>query len=208
MARALLAPTQTEAHHILRFLAADGYAGIRANNQSYEAIESRLREGPVNDVPPVFLVLTEQMAGWIGSISTLGLWDTQKGEPIQLAARRPDSFLFYGKNNCTAGASPTQMICNNLPVDLDKGTIDNRPVLRAITKSVDGTIMAGRLFNENATVALHLAEQTGVGSEVLSFHERLAQTTFHKLYHLGQVDDERFEMVYDDFPHMRIFRLK
>lgn len=208
VARALLAPTQTEAHHILRFLAADGYAGIRANNQSYEAIESRLREGPVNDVPPVFLVLTEQMAGWIGSISTLGLWDTQKGEPIQLAARRPDSFLFYGKNNCTAGASPTQMICNNLPVDLDKGTIDNRPVLRAITKSVDGNIMAGRLFNEDATVALHLAEQTGVGSEVLSFHERLAQTTFHKLYHLGQVDDERFEMVYDDFPHMRIFRLK
>ena len=208
VARALLAPSQAETAAILKFLAADGQRGIAANAQSYQSVEKAFAAGPSAEVPPVFLVLTEQMGRWMGSISNLGLWDTETGSAIVIPKNPSNKPLFYAENKCRAGASSSEVICNDVKIDLGKGTVSGQPVLRAITQSKNGNQIVGQGFHENAATILHLSDIENAGTRVLSFHERLGQTTFHRLFHLGQMEAEHFEMVYDDYPHMRIFQVK
>ena len=208
VARALLAPSQAETAAILKFLAADGQRGISDNAQSFASAEKALVTGPKADVPPVFLVLTEQMGRWMGSISELGLWDTQTGTPIPIAKNPSNKPLFYAENRCNAGEVPSVVICNNVAIDLSKGTVSGQPILRAITQSKNGNQFIGQGFHENAATILHLSDIENAGTRVLSFHERLGQTTFHRLFHLGQIEPEHFELVYDDYPHMRIYQVR
>ena len=208
VARALLAPRQAETAAILKFLAADGQRGIAANAQSYQSVEKAFAAGPSAEVPPLFLVLTEQMGRWMGSISNLGLWDTETGSAIVIPKNPSNKPLFYAENKCRAGASSSEVICNDVKIDLGKGTVSGQPVLRAITQSKNGNQIVGQGFHENAATILHLSDIENAGTRVLSFHERLGQTTFHRLFHLGQMEAEHFEIVYDDYPHMRIFQVK
>ena len=208
VARALLAPSQAETAAILKFLAADGQRGIAANAQSYQSVEKAFAAGPSAEVPPLFLVLTEQMGRWMGSISNLGLWDTETGSAIVIPKNPSNKPLFYAENKCRAGASSSEVICNDVKIDLGKGTVSGQPVLRAITQSKNGNQIVGQGFHENAATILHLSDIENAGTRVLSFHERLGQTTFHRLFHLGQMEAEHFEIVYDDYPHMRIFQVK
>ena len=39
-------------------------------------------------------------------------------------------------------------------------------------------------------------------------HRDLFQSSFNQLFHLGRADNSLFEMIYDDYPHARIFRLQ
>ena len=208
VARALLAPSQAETAAILKFLAADGQRGIAANAQSYQSVEKAFAAGPSAEVPPVFLVLTEQMGRWMGSISNLGLWDTENGSAIVIPKNPSNKPLFYAENKCRAGASSSEVICNDVKIDLGKGTVSGQPILRAITQSKNGNQIVGQGFHENAATILHLSDIENAGTRILSFHERLGQTTFHRLFHLGQMEAEHFEMVYDNYPHMRIFQVR
>ena len=208
VARALLASSQAETAAILKFLAADGQQGLADNAQSFASLEQALVKGPKADVPPVFLVLTEQMGRWMGSISDLGLWDTQTGSPIPIAKNPSNKPLFYAENRCKAGETPSVVMCNNVAIDLAKGTVSGQPILRAITQSKNGNQFIGQGFHENAATILHLSDIENTGTRVLSFHERVGQTTFHRLFHLGQTEKEHFELVYDDYPHIRIYRVR
>ena len=208
VARALLAPSQAETSAILKFLAAEGQRGIAANAQSLASVEKALIAGPQAEVPPIFLVLTEQMGRWMGSISNLGMWDVQKGMPIEIAGYPVDKPLHYSENKCQAGNSTSNVICNNMPIDLARGTVAGQPILRAITQSKNGNQIVGQGFNEAAFTILHLSDIEDAGTKVLSFHERLGQSTFHRLFHLGQAEPDHFELVYDDYPHSRIYKIK
>ena len=208
VARALLAPSQAETSAILKFLAAEGQRGIAANAQSIASVEQAIASGPQADVPPIFLVLTEQMGRWMGSISNLGMWDVQKGMPIAIADYPAEKPLHYANNRCKAGTSASNVICNDVPIDLAKGTVAGQPILRAITQSKNGNQIVGQGFNEAANTILHLSDIENAGTRILSFHERLGQSTFHRLFHLGQAEPAHFELVYDDYPHLRIYQLR
>ena len=207
VARALLAPSQQETASLLTYLASEGLTGIEANSQSKDQLEAAFAAGPSREVPPIYLVLTEQMGRWMGSISELGLWDTEAGAPLPLKAMSEGATLYYLELTC--GASQTaSMNCNGNEIDFNQGTIAGQPLLHAITQARDGTVVAGQPYNEAAVTVLHLADIDGVGTRVLSMHERLADSSFHNLFHLGQIDDRYFELVYDDYPHMRILAVK
>ena len=208
VARALLAPSQAETSAILKFLAAEGQRGISANAQSLASVEKAIATGPQAETPPIFLVLTEQMGRWMGSISNLGMWDPQKGAPIAIVDYPADKPLHYANNRCKAGTSASNVICNNAPIDLARGTVAGQPILRAITQSKNGNQIVGQGFNEAASTILHLSDIDNAGTRILSFHERLGQSTFHRLFHLGQAEPDHFELVYDDYPHLRIYQLR
>jgi len=43
---------------------------------------------------------------------------------------------------------------------------------------------------------------------VYLLHRNSFQSSFNQLFHLGRADSTLFEMVYDDYPYARIFRLQ
>ena len=39
-------------------------------------------------------------------------------------------------------------------------------------------------------------------------HRQLFESTFNELYHLGQIDHPAISLHYDDYPHIRIYKLE
>ena len=208
LARALLAEAQGEAHAILHNLASEGLIGLKENSSSFEAIEAHILKDDIAQKAPLFLVLTEQMGGWMGSVSKLGMWDPKSGEPIIAKGNPNGPILNYTELKCQGGSDPIRPICNGATFDLQAGTIDGRPALRTLTQAKDGAVLARNQLQDKALNTLHLAEISEKGTRVLLMHDRLASSTFHRLFHLGEVDDTYFQLVYDNYPQVRIFALR
>ena len=208
VARALLATDQRETHGILTSLASDGLAEIEANSTSVAALNEALLRGADAKKRPVFLVLSEQMGGWMGSISKLGMWDPAQGAPINVAGSPYGPQLFYTEMSCRLGDDPSIPYCNNQKINLKLGTVNDQPVLSAITRATNGVQSARAPHHEKGMSVLHMADLEGKGTRVLGLHQRLESSSFHKLFHLGTGDPDYFQLVYDDYPFMRIYALR
>ena len=148
------------------------------------------------------------MGSWMGSISKLGMWDTKQGAPIKATRNPAGSVLNYTEMKCRPTDTPGKPICNGLNFDLQEGTIDGQAALRSVTQAKDGGLIGRNLLQRDALNAVHLVDISDKGTRVLLMHDRLARSSFHRLFHLGEIDDNYFQLVYDDYPHIRIFALK
>ena len=208
-ARALVSHDQSETHALISNLAKHGLGGIQDNSDAAAKVEALLtapKKG--NEGPPVFLVLTDQMAGWIGSISKLGLWDPSKGQPINVPGNRYGPRLAYQTLQCRGGEAAHQAICNGQVVDFNLGTIDNQPLLSRLVQTTDGKLVEGQNYPGKGGTTLMLAEIKDKGVMVKAMHNHLAQSSFHKLFHLADVNQDYFSLVYDDYPNVRIYALR
>ena len=208
VARSLLAETQKETYAILHNLASGGLQELQDNSDSFDAAEAHILDMNISQKAPVFLVLTEQMGSWMGSISKLGMWDPKQGVPITAKGNPPGSVLNYSEMKCRPSDTPGKPICNGLNFDLQAGTIDGQAALRSVTQAKDGGLVGRNLLQRDALNVVHLADIKDKGTRVLLMHDRLARSSFHRLFHLGEIDDNYFQLVYDDYPHIRIFALK
>ena len=208
VARALLAESQQETYAILQNLADSGLQGISENSGSFDALEAHLLGEVSDETAPIFLVLTEQMGSWMGSISKLGMWDTKNGTPINVKNSPYGPTLIYNELKCQKGARADAPNCNGMAFDLSLGTIDNRPVLNQVTQSADGKINMRNPLQDKAHNVVHIANISDKGTRVLLMHQRLAETSFHKLFHLGEANADLFRLVYDDYPFVRIYALR
>ena len=207
-ARALLAKTQSETNAILHLLAGGGLEVIRKQGVTHMQLEDYMQSNNIRSSESIYLVLTNQMGDWMGSISNLGMWNTQTGTPIKVPNNSHGSRLFYSNLSCRPSSEENKVICNERLIDLEDGTINNAPAIRAFTSASDGVLTSSTQLNNQAINNLHLSEMSGIGTRVMLFHDRLARSSFHNLFHLLKVEGDYFELVYDDYPHARIFKVK
>ena len=208
VARALVAQSQQESHAIFKNLASTGLQGIIDNSATHEGAEAHITGANYDSKSPVFLVLTEQMGEWMGSISNLGMWDTKAGEAINAQYSPYGPTLFYNELLCQAGERGDAPVCDGNVFDLGVGTINGQVAIRQVTQAEDGKISVRTPLQEKGYNAIHIANLSGKGTRLLMAHNRLAQSTFHRLFHLAEVEDELFQLVYDDYPYVRIYALK
>ena len=208
VARALLATSQQESHAILKNLASSGLQGIYDNSETHDGAEAHITGTNYESKSPVFLVLTEQMGDWMGSISNLGMWDTKTGEAINAKYSPHGPTLFYSELRCQAGERANAPVCDGNVFDLEMGTINGQVALRQVTQAEDGTVSGRKILQQKGFNAVHLANLSGIGTRLLLMHNRLAESSFHRLFHLAEIEDELFQLVYDDYPHVRIYALK
>ena len=155
-----------------------------------------------------YLVLTKDMANWIPSISKLGNWDVRQGKPKPLLSVPSDYELNYEKLICTASKTPNAFVCNDIVFDTNSGQFGNHAILDGMVVSRDGRQLSGRKFN-NSTSALMLHSEIGErGRSNMLIHRDLYFSVFHQLFHAGRHDEQYFELVYDDYPSVRVFKVK
>ena len=207
-ARALLSETQSQSNAILHLLSGGGLEVLDENSASFEAIEGIINRKAIKSEMPIYLVLTSQMASWMGSISELGMWNTQTGQPIIAEGNPYGATMFYSDLRCRSTEIAFQAICNNLTVDLKSGTINGAPVINTLTQSKNGVLQQETKLNRNGFYHLHSSERSDGSVSISLFHDRLASSVFHNLFNLAIVDETQFQLVYDDYPHARIYQVK
>ena len=203
IANSLLSTSQERAAERLQQLKRAGSEGVIRSligqDQSQEA-----------SVPdrPLYLVLTKDMANWIPSISKIGNWDIINGKPKILTGVPSNYQLTYENLSCEAANQANRFICNGIPIDTATGQFGSQAILDGMVVSRDGRQLSGQKFN-NSTFALMLHSEIGErGRSNMLIHRDLYFSVFHQLFHAGRHDERHFELVYDDYPSVRVFKVK
>ena len=157
---------------------------------------------------PLYLVLTKDMANWIPSISKIGNWDIINGKPKVLTGVPSNYQLTYEKLTCKAGNQANSFICNGVPINTATGQFGSQAILDGMVVSRDGRQLSGQKFS-NSTSALMLHSEIGERARSnMLIHRDLYFSVFHQLFHAGRYDERYFELVHDDYPYVRVFKVK
>ena len=155
---------------------------------------------------PIYLVLTNQMAGWIGSIFQNRQLGHRGRKPINLPGLEPGEPLQYYPINCRLNGFPQTLACQGVTFDLERGLMNGQPGLVGWTHSQDGEIVRQKSFDNGGYFAVQLV-QTGPQLIAYLVHRQLYESTFNELFHFGQIDDPSITLHYDDYPHIRIYKI-
>ena len=203
IANNLLRRSQEKAAMELNMLGNSGYAGVIENRNSIKDNSNQ----PKTDNTNIYLVLTEDMARWMPSISKVGAFDIEAGKPYKFDGVKQGYQLHYEDLKCTATDSAQEFICNGDKLNLVSGKLGKNAILDGMVVSRDGKQTGGRKFpNANIPFVLH----SEVGKEAnrnLLLHRDLFFSVYHQLFYLNRADSKYFEMVYDSFPVLRVFKV-
>lgn len=203
VANSLLSASQERTADRLRQLKRAGSEGVIRSLIGQDQTEQ-------NDWPdrPLYLVLTKDMANWISSISKIGNWDIINGKPKVFAGVPSNYQLTYEKLSCEAANQANRFICNGIFIDTATGKFGSQAILDGMVVSRDGRQLSGQKFN-NSNSALMLHSEIGErGRSNMLIHRDLYFSVFHQMFHAGRHDERHFELVYDDYPSVRVFKVK
>ncbi|MEK9856070.1 MAG: hypothetical protein VW495_14820, partial [Rhodobiaceae bacterium] len=194
VARALLQPEVSQGIGALKFLSTEGHKGIAASD-GLENLETAFREANAAPSPDLYLVVTNQMAGWMGSISKIANWDIEQGRPIQLRGNPDGPEVHYKPINCRFGGYPRYLNCGGVKIDLERGLIGNHPSLVGWTHTRDGKTLRSRSFDHDADLAIQIV-QDGNSITVFMLHRQLYDSTFNRLYYQGLMEHPSISLHY------------
>ena len=224
VARALLSPDQSETIGILQFLSSEGHSGISQNNNLASLNTAFMAQpktsisktfNPEGQLPDIYLVLTGQMPLMAESISAIGNWDIEAGVPIIPYGNDGKSTFEFMNLSCRYRGFPQKLTCGALQFDLEEGLMNGDPSLAGWSRAANGTSVERRNYTGNYIGKASLAAQnfglqtiqTGrrLTSQIL--HRALYESSLNELYHLGVIEDNRLDLIYDDYPHIRIYKI-
>ena len=196
-----------QAHSIgnLKFLGTQGHKGIAAQ-PDLASLNKQFDAALDAPSPDLYLVVTGQMAGWISSISQIGNWDIETGTPITPRGNNTGPQVFYEPLNCRLAGYPKRLNCAGAAFDLEQGLINGVPALSGWAHSQDGEVVRRKSFDNDGDFALQIVQnENRINAYFL--HRQLFESTFNELYYLGQIDHPSLSLHYDDYPHIRIYKL-
>ena len=199
----LLRRSQKDAALELNILGNNGYAGVIAHRLPDKENSAQDR----SDDNAIYLVLTQDMTRWMPSISKIGAFDIKVGKPYQFDGVKQGYQLRYDELKCMPTDSKQEFICNGDRLNLVSGQLGNNAILDGMVVSRDGRQTGGRKF-PNANTPFVLQSEVGtLANRNLLLHRDLYFSVFHQLFYLNRADPKYFELVYDGFPDMRVFKV-
>jgi dolichyl-diphosphooligosaccharide--protein glycosyltransferase len=176
------------------------------DRSSPEAGLAKIAEAQFAVPAAVHLLFTKRGALELAAHFRTGQWDFESGRgpkrgyDVRLCNRTRESTYICVKRGA-----------KNLVVDIERGTIRGKPLLRRCVMIRDGVVQREIEYpNRNeANAVLQLIDRgSRDGMKGLLSNEVVYRSNFNQMYVLGKYDPTRFEEVYDDFPETRTFRLK
>lgn len=204
LARALLSPNQQEMIQTLRYMSVTKQKALEGI-KTIEALNRQINEGTHAGAPTIYLVLTNQMAGWMGSISGIGNWDIVEGKPIIPEGTNGKSEFAYNRLGCGYSSFPAVIDCNHIRLDLTKGMMNTKTPLNSWAQTENGFIRRAKTLHPESLLAVQTHLIDGVLNTEL-IHRALFESNFNQLFHLGTISSPEIRLVYDDYPNIRIFQ--
>jgi dolichyl-diphosphooligosaccharide--protein glycosyltransferase len=203
IANNLLRRSQKEAAFELKMLGNTGYEGVIVHRLSDKEDSTKAR----SDDTVIYLVLTQDMTRWMPSISKVGLFDIKAGKPYKFDGVKQGYQLRYNDLKCTPTDITQEFVCNGDRLNLVSGRLGNKAILDGMAVSRDGRQTGGRKFSKTNTPFVLHSEVGAAANSNLLLHRDLYFSVFHQLFYLNRADPKHFEMVYDGFPDMRVFKV-
>ena len=108
--------------------------------------------------------------------------------------------------NCRLAGYPETLSCSSAAFDLGRGLVNGAPVLAGWAHSKDGVVVRNKTFNHDGDLAVQII-QTGNRINVFLMHRQLYESSFNELFYLGQINHPSISLHYDNYPHIRIYKI-
>ena len=205
IANNLLQHSQKIAAGELQLLGDKGYEAVLRMRQKGMAGDNAGQ--PYQKNTSLYLVLTADMANWMPSISKIGAFDIKTGKPIKFDGVKPGYQLMYRNLNCQPTNTAKVFLCDGTRLHLETGQFGERLILYAASTAKDGQHKAARRYpRANAPFIIHSDIGEGASNTML-LHKNLYFSVFHQLFYLNKADPNYFNLIYDGFPDMRVFKI-
>ncbi|MFQ3574417.1 MAG: hypothetical protein SNJ53_07280 [Thermodesulfovibrionales bacterium] len=191
---------QRTMHNLVRCIGSEGgdcYIQSSGAKGPVERLKVQMNYNGKIGFDNIYALYTFDMVHKFGAISFLGSWDFREGTGIPYN---------YTSLQCM-GIVQNLLMCKNATINLQEGTMNNYTKLRRIIVVRDG-IVEREINYPTGDNTLQILIRDNVVFATLLLDESLYQTAFNQIYLLGRYDKTLYEEVYNNFPHVRLFRLR
>jgi len=208
VAKALISDNETLLYHIISFMDNYGVKPImdtieKDNISAGKAVQMAFDYSkPIKDKDN-YVLFTEDMIGKFYAISYLGSWDFKKEKSY------PDGYAMY---YCSRFENGT-FSCDKGFVDIVHGYISGKIPIKRFLWVINGYVKKEVNFHPNGVnVELCLTKRPNSNQLDVDFmlvcDDRVFNSNFNRMFILGDVDKDKFEEVYNNFPFARMFKVK
>ncbi len=202
LARGFISDNPDEMIQIIKFVGTEGNYGISEHSADLATLNTAIARADMPEKTPYILV-TRQMSGWFTTIAKLGLFNTETGQyPSQQVL---NGFHFY-QFQC-APDEANKLRCREGLVDLNHGTLDGKPLIQKSVETLDGKIVNFMDYDNNGLYVLLISRNSNGGMTVKFIPRPTWKSAFTQLYELAVYDERRLELVIDNYPHARVYKI-
>lgn len=202
IARSFSSTAQQELYATMAYLSNEGTAALRAALDQAEQPRSVLDDVGRYSVPPqiddAHLIFLEAMIPKYAAIHYLGTWDFDHDRGV------PDG---YQRIRC-ARWEDDKLHCDGMVIDTRSGYARADLSLERLIVVRDGQVLFENSYPGDTDVFLQVLTNEQGAFDFYLLTQRVYESNFNQMYFLGRFDESRFELVYSDFPEMRLFRLR
>ncbi|OAQ20229.1 STT3 domain-containing protein [Thermosulfurimonas dismutans] len=198
-------PSQEKAYHVTAFLAEKGLKGLReileeSGKDAEEVVADIVSGKYVQRLShPVYWVFTPDLPAKFGWIHYFGSWDFKK---------KKGTFGFVRPVEGCRPAKKNLLACRGMLLDLEKGLVIQG--LKAL-KLKEIVIKKGDVLSRKSLASkgliLEIAQEKGRTYFYL-VDEKSFVSNFNQMYILRRYDPRYFQLVWDDFPTMVVYRVR
>ena len=165
----------------------------------------------------IYIMLTQQQRLWMSVTASVANWDIEKNKPYKFDGLEASEVFGISEINCddldtltltTKCADQEESINYYIPVNLAKGLWNGEPILKRVVQIVDGKIDINEEYkNSKGNIVFQIVKNSKDNNSQLYFmHEAVFKSAYNKLFHLN--DSMNFELIYDDYPNVKIYKIK
>jgi dolichyl-diphosphooligosaccharide--protein glycosyltransferase len=202
IARALSATSDRELHATAAYLTNEGPAALGEALDQAASPRSVLTDVGRYSVPlrrdDVHLILLEAMISKYAAIHYLGTWDLDHDRGA------PDG---YERIRCSRWQDQ-QLQCAGMVIDTRTGEARADLSLERLVIIRDGHVVSEKPYPRDTDVVLQVLTDSRGAFDFYLLTQRVYESNFNQMYFLGRFDSTRFELVYSDFPAMRLYRVR
>ena len=97
--------------------------------------------------------------------------------------------------------------CQQGLIDLNHGTLDGKPIIKKSVETLNGKITNHLDYDNNGMFVLLIARDGQGGVNTKLIQKPTWQSAFTQLYELAVYDESRLELVIDNYPAARVYKI-
>ncbi len=202
IARGFISNNPNEMIQIIKFVGSQGNPGINAHSADLKTLNTAISQAEMPTKTP-YVMVTQQMGSWFTTIAKLGLFNPETGQypsPQVLKGYHFYQFQCQPLNNNT-------FKCREGLIDLQHGTLDGKPLIKKAVEALNGRINNYLDYDNNGRYVLLIRRGGDEGVVVKLIPLPTWQSSFTQLYELAVYDESRLELVIDNYPHARVYKI-
>ena len=213
MARAIMAPSLEETINTLKYISSGHVEKLNDKGiNTFKNLAKDVYNSEKTD-QDIYFVLTGIMQKFLHTYAYNAYWDIENNQPIMFDKVTADRILTMNSLSCEKLDPITlKTICfqesfedRKEEYDLSKGLIDGEPFLKRVVQVKNNKVVIDKEYeNSSGNLVFQIINRENE-TNIYLMHEAVYNSSYNKLLHLNI--NNGFEMVYNNYPYVKVYKL-